>query len=296
MLAKCNTEPEFDKALDIFRLYQKRVVETTPETGTLLIKAACRAGIPERALKLLGDVDNIRLWPTLGGIHYLMISFSLKKDTKSVMQAYEYTKARMLKPTNRTYHILIRECVDNEMVEEAVKFAEECKSNDIIPNRVTYNILMNGCRKINRPKDILSLRIQMNEYNIEINDTTVKFTTLAHMMLGDTDSAVNEFLSYKEIHTKMEEFSNKFFEVTSESEFADSESLSASDKASIPSSSLSTPSSSFSSDIQSLEVSPDQKKCVVGLFNALKEKGVRLPTSIDAKVKQLEVELKTLKQ
>jgi len=255
MLAKCNTPSQFEKALDIFRLFQHRGIQTTPETGTLLIKAACRAGIPERALTLLANEENeISLWPTLGGIHYLMISFSLKKDTKRVMQTYEFTKTQKIRPTTRTYHILIRECVDNDLIDDAMRFSEESKINRIVPNRVTFNILMNGCRKFQKAKEILSLRKQMNEHKIDINDTTVKFTALAYMMLNDIDAAVKEFLDYPELNTKMEEFSLKFFEV--------------------------------------MEESLTQKKCVIGLFAALKSRGTRLPPSIEHKLMQLESSLK----
>lgn len=191
MLSKCKTKEEFDQALETYNLYQKKIVNTTPETGTLLIKAACRAGIPEVALSLLKDVSEVKIWPTLGGIHYLMINFSLKNDTNSVMETYEVTKSRNLKPTQRTFHIIIRECVDHDLIEQAMKFAEEAKNMEIIPNRVTYNILMNGCRKFKRAEDILSLREQMNKHQIEINDTTVKFTVLAHLMLKDEQSAIS---------------------------------------------------------------------------------------------------------
>ena len=72
-----------------------------------------------------------------------------------------------------------------------MKFAEESKSMEIIPNRVTYNILMNGCRKFKRAQDILNLRDQMDKNNIEINDTTVKFTVIAHMILGNQELAIS---------------------------------------------------------------------------------------------------------
>jgi len=249
LLAKCNSAGEFSKAIKAFIQYQYKSVETTPETGTLLIKAACRAGLPEKALEILKDVESIRIFPTLGGIHYLMINFSLKKDTKAVMDTFQVTKSRHLTPTTRTYHILIRECVDNGLIEPALRFANECQEASIVPNRVTYNILMNGCRKVNKAKEILQLRERMNEHKIEINDTTIKFTALAHMMLGDTTSAVNAFHEFPELDAKMEEFCQKFFEVTSED--------------------------------------AEQKKHVVDLFRAV-EKKTKLPDSILGMVQQLE--------
>jgi pentatricopeptide repeat protein len=253
LLAKCNSFAEFDKALHVFTTFRERALETTPETATLLIKAACRAGAPEKALNLLKDMDHTRMFPTLGGVHYLMINFSLLKKTEAVLETFDIAKERGLKPTQRTFHILIRECVDNDRIDDAMKFAEESKHTDIVPNRVTYNILMNGCRKFNKPKEILQLRDQMNEHNIEINDTTVKFTALAHMMLGNSDMAVKAFKEYPELDTKMEDFCEKFFEVTSE-------------------------------DIA-------QKKCVSDLFAALKASGTQLPVTVENKLKELKSNL-----
>lgn len=196
LFSKCASELDFLKGLEQFETFQSRRIETTPETGTLLIKAACRAGVPEKALELLCDVRDVRLWPTLGGIHYLMINFSIKKDTESVLRTFEATRERHLKPNVRTYHILIRECVDTQRVDDALRLADDCKASGIAPNRVMFNILMNGCRKANKPNDLLKLRAEMDSMELELNDTTVKFTVLAHLMLSDNARAADEFLAF----------------------------------------------------------------------------------------------------
>jgi pentatricopeptide repeat protein len=256
LLAKCSTAEDFEKGLEVYRVYQGRGVELPAETGTLLLKAGCRAEIPSRVLQLLKNKE-LEIIPTLGGIHYLMINFSLKNDSKSVMESFQVAQDLNLKPNQRSYHILIRECVDHDLIDEALNFAAQCKTAKIVPNRVTYNILMNGCRKANKPQAILQLRDEMNQHGIEINDTTVKFTALAHMMLGDVPQAVEAFLSFPELDTKMTEFANKFFEITEE-------------------------------DL------PQQKKSVVQLFDALKANNVALPPPIEAKLRQLRSQTENL--
>jgi len=246
LLAKCITPADFNKAVEVYQAYQSRMIDPTAETGTLLIKAACRANIPEKALLLLQNVQRLRIFPTLGGIHYLMINFSLIKNTQSVLDTFQVAKARKIKPNTRTYHILIRECVDNNLIDEAMKFAQECSQANLILNRVAFNILMNGLRKNNRPTEMLQLRQQMNQHNLESNDTTVKFTSLAYMMLGDTQSAVQTFLSFPEIDTKYEEFCDKFLEI-----------------------------------IQEDGVSESQKKLVTDLFSAVKSSGKKLPQATE---------------
>jgi len=256
MLSKCNNAEEFNQAFDLYKMFQQKGLETTPETATLLIKAACRAEIPATALQLLKNTTDTSISPTLGGIHYLMINFSLKKDTQSVMEAYQITKHLQLAPTTRTFHILIRECVDNDLITEAMEFAQECKKMEIVPNRVTYNILMNGLRKYNKGAEILELRQQMNEHKIEINDTTVKFTVLAHMMLHQKADAVDEFLRYDQLDTDLEKFCSKFFEVTEES--------------------------------------LEQKNMIVELFGLLKEnKRITLPSSIQERLDDLTTSINT---
>lgn len=215
LIAKSGNLEEFNLAKNAFFLYQKKLLSTTPETGTLLLKAACRAEIPEQALAMLKDF-NIRIFPTLGGIHYLMINFSIRNDTKRVLETFEVCKLRKLNPNSRTYHIIIRECVDNNLIEEALEAAEECKMNNIIPNRVTYNILMNGLRKVNRAEDMVALRKQMDENKIEINDTTVKFTSLAYTMLGSIPKAIEEFTGYANLDSKVSSLCEKFLEIEGE--------------------------------------------------------------------------------
>eukprot|EP01119_Soliformovum_irregulare_P005000 TRINITY_DN1628_c0_g1_i1.p1 TRINITY_DN1628_c0_g1~~TRINITY_DN1628_c0_g1_i1.p1 ORF type:complete len:525 (+),score=104.30 TRINITY_DN1628_c0_g1_i1:119-1693(+) len=253
LLSKVETQEEFEKALEVFTKYADRNADLTGETGTLLIKAACRANFAERILDMLCDPTK-RLWPTIGGIHYLMINFSLKKDTHSVMRAFTAAKIRNLEPSARTFHIVIRECVDNNLTEDALKFAQQFKEYSIVPNRVTFNILMNGCRKLNRPDEILKLRDQMNELNIDINDTTVKFTSLAHMMKGNLSEAIKEFESYPGLDTKLEEFALKFLEVTEEND-------------------------------------DSQNRCVAQLLRAIQSRGFILPQTLQVQLDQLEQNL-----
>jgi len=215
LLTKCSTRNDWDKSIEVFQKFQARVIEVTSETGTLLIKAACRANVPEEALQLLQNLRDVRLWPTIAGIHYLMINFSLKKNTKGVLDSFEVSKLRKLEPNTRTFHILIRECVDNSLIKEAIDFANQAKQKNIPLNRVTYNILMNGYRKTDNPEGILKLRSEMNSNKIDINDTTVKFTTLAYMMLNQQENAIEEFLKFPDLN-KQGEIVNKFKEVIEE--------------------------------------------------------------------------------
>ncbi len=240
MLSRCNTEEDFEKALDLFKVFQDKAILTDSETGTLLIKAACRANVPERIIELMKDVDRIRLWPTIGGIHYLMINFALKKNPEAVFEAYKAAQDRKLEANARTYHILIRECIDLGRVEEALGFAKECEAAAIVPHRVTFNILMNGCRKFNKPEQILELRQLMKNHDIGTNYTTCKFTAIAYMMLKQDDKAVDAFMEYPEISSNRAEYFQKVLEVDDE----------------------------------------NQKKLVLDLFRVLQKKGVEIPEEV----------------
>jgi pentatricopeptide repeat protein len=79
-----------------------------------------------------------------------------------------------------------------------LEFSSVAEKEGVIPNRVTFNILMNGCRKINKPEEILKLRTKMDHEKIEINDTTVKFTALAYMMAGKEAQAVSSFSQFED--------------------------------------------------------------------------------------------------
>jgi len=183
-----------------------------------LIKAACRAGVPEDALQLLSNGEKVNLSPSLGGIHYLMINFSLKGNTEGVLAAFALCKKLPQPPNTRTYHILIRECIDNNLLDEAMNFATSAKEQNITLNRVTYNTLMNGLRKRGQAQKILDLKQEMDQFSVEINETTIKFVSLAHIMLGETEKAIHAFIQYPELNTNLDGFLQKYLELIQEDE------------------------------------------------------------------------------
>ncbi len=62
----------------MIQLFEKMGIPfNSTETGTLLLKAGCRAGVPEKALQQLKDHEQIPL--CIGGCHYVMVNFALKK-------------------------------------------------------------------------------------------------------------------------------------------------------------------------------------------------------------------------
>lgn len=217
---KASTEEEWEMCLETVRQFQNYSIEITPETGTLLIKSACRLDIPEKALAVMKNL-NYRTPVTLSGIHYLMINFSQKKDSKNVMEAFDIISLRNLKPNAKTYHILIRECSDNGSFDQAIKFADRCRKEQIVPNRVTFNILMNGYRKLHKPDEILTLRAEMDDLEMELNDTTSKFTALAYMMKGDPEKAVHAFLQTPSIKNpkELDSFCSKLIETANEDNY-----------------------------------------------------------------------------
>eukprot|EP01117_Protostelium_nocturnum_P010841 TRINITY_DN390_c0_g1_i1.p1 TRINITY_DN390_c0_g1~~TRINITY_DN390_c0_g1_i1.p1 ORF type:complete len:426 (+),score=151.68 TRINITY_DN390_c0_g1_i1:186-1463(+) len=218
MLTKAESEADYERSISVWKEYINHNVDLSAETGTLIIKAACKAGVPERGLGMLKQMKGTPSFPSAAGIQYLMINLSLKKNTEAVMNLYEFIKAENLKITPKIFHILIRDCVDNDLVKEAFLFAKEAKELGIEINRVCYNILMNGCRKHNMADEIIQLRTEMEKNQIEMNDTTVKFTSLAYMMLGKLDQATESFLEYKSLkNVTLEEFAKKFLD-PSESE------------------------------------------------------------------------------
>lgn len=217
LFCKASSVEEWNSCLEILNLYQQNKISLTQETGTLLIKSACRLNVPEQALELIRN-PHYNLWPTLSGVHYLMINFSQKRDSARVLEAFQIIKLRNLTPNSKTYHILIRECADNGSFEHAVKLAEECKDQNIIPNRVTYNILMNGFRKTKNADKILALRSEMDQHEMELNDTTAKFTALAYLMKGESEKSVESFLEAPSIQkdNQLEAFCNKLIETGKE--------------------------------------------------------------------------------
>jgi len=53
LLVKVASPEDFSRALSILDMFAQRMIEISPETGTLFIKAACRAQTPEKALEIL---------------------------------------------------------------------------------------------------------------------------------------------------------------------------------------------------------------------------------------------------
>eukprot|EP01116_Phalansterium_solitarium_P013446 TRINITY_DN3080_c1_g1_i2.p1 TRINITY_DN3080_c1_g1~~TRINITY_DN3080_c1_g1_i2.p1 ORF type:complete len:532 (-),score=145.61 TRINITY_DN3080_c1_g1_i2:478-1923(-) len=213
VLARCTTIDELDALLVVLEKSPHISLPTNGEIGTLVVKAACRTSVPERAYTLFAEG---RIRPTLGGVHYLMIHFSIKNNTPLILKIFDIARRHGMRPNVNTFHILIRACVNHNMIDQALKFAAECMTANIRPNRVVFNLLMKGCYKANQPYQILNLREQMDDQcRMEINDTTVKFTVMAYIMLDRTEKALEELLSYASGDvTKLEDVCLKFFEMS----------------------------------------------------------------------------------
>ncbi|PRP81639.1 hypothetical protein PROFUN_01146 [Planoprotostelium fungivorum] len=217
LLSQVETKYDYERAKTIWNAYVRHNNFISPETSTLIIKAACKAGLPMDGLEVLTALsEHEKYWPSTAGVQYLMISLSLNKQTEAVMKTYELIKKKGFKVTPKTFHIIIRECVDNGLVDEALMFVNEAQEMGVEMNRVAYNILMNGCRKNGLPERVIELRKIMEEHNIEINDSTVKFTALAHIMMANPDEAVKSFREYEKLGITLEEFGNKFFDAAEE--------------------------------------------------------------------------------
>jgi len=211
MLAKVETKADFERAKTVWNQYVQHCHAITSETSTLIVKASCKAGIPNDGLEVLSAlIEHEQYWPSTAGVQYLMINLSLNKETEAVMKAYNICKKKGFKMTPKTFHIVIRECIENGMIDEAFMFAEEAKEMGVEMNRVIYNILMNGCRTHELPEKIIQLREEMDNQNIEINDSTIKFTSLAYLAMNKKEEAVQSFQQYEKLGMTLEEFCAKF--------------------------------------------------------------------------------------
>jgi len=67
-------------------------------------------------------------------------------------------------------------------------------------------------------KKILDLKQEMDQFSVEINETTIKFVSLAHIMLGETEKAIHAFIQYPELNTNLDGFLQKYLELIQEDE------------------------------------------------------------------------------
>jgi len=256
MLSKVESKVDFERAKAIWNQYVQNNIPITPETSTLIIKAACKGGVPTDGLEVLAALADHKIyWPSTPGIHHLMINLSLNKDTVSVIKAYQLLKKKGIPLCAKTFHIVIRECIDKELIEEAFMFADEAQEMNIELGRVSYNILMNGCRTHNMPERIIELRKKMDAAGVEINDSTIKFTALAHVMMNNNKEAVEAFNQYKRLNgVTLEDFCQRFASSSGVEEEGQEQAQ--------------------------VKESAGQQEHVAALFKAVKEEGVTLPEEI----------------
>lgn len=203
LLHLCATERDVDLAFRVIQKFRDAAIPTTTETLSLLIKACCRAHAPHRGLdavlrhRVLGTGT-----PSLKGLHYLMINFAINGDLPSLFKTLETLRGSGLEPNSRTYHIIIRACVDNGDVFHAVELLLDAKENRISLERGTYNVCMNGIIKELRelPGDgareekgrcLEEVKKLMDCAFIEPNGSTLALMVEGYMLLSDTAHAMD---------------------------------------------------------------------------------------------------------
>jgi pentatricopeptide repeat protein len=130
-----------------------------------------------------------------------MINFAINGDLPSLFKTLETLRVSGLDPNSRTYHIIIRACVDNGDVFHAVQLLLDAKENRISLERGTYNVCMNGIikelREVSAERDreekgrcLEQVKRLMDDAFIEPNGSTLALMVEGYMLLADTGRAM----------------------------------------------------------------------------------------------------------
>ncbi|KAF0852803.1 mitochondrial pentatricopeptide repeat (PPR) protein [Andalucia godoyi] len=198
-------------------------VTMTTETLSLLIKACCRADMPDTALSAIRHAQDLCLGsPSLKGVHYLMVYYAIRKDLSALRSMLDSLQGEWhLSPTARTYHILVRAHADAGELMEAVGLLKQALSSSTSPRghedvavaftvnasapvpalapvpvlaprleRGTFNVVMNAARRVGDAGCVLCVFDWMNTAGVAPNAATLWFVLEALILRGDAAGVV----------------------------------------------------------------------------------------------------------
>ena len=86
---RVETAEDLEFAMDGLALCRTRLVKLGPRTATKIVRAAARAGAPERGIAVLADSLRYRLFPEPRSFHWIATHVGLQGNAELVQAAYD---------------------------------------------------------------------------------------------------------------------------------------------------------------------------------------------------------------
>lgn len=118
---RVETQEDLEFALDGLALCRTRLVKLDPRTATKLVRAAARAGVPERGIAVLADSIRYRLFPEPNSFHWIAVHVGLLGNAELVQAAYDAMGAAEVALNKRGAEQFIKAFVDAGSLEGALK-------------------------------------------------------------------------------------------------------------------------------------------------------------------------------
>ena len=186
-------QPRVEAAFEIFD--EMRVNgDITPDknTYTLLIDAACKAGMPEKAFEAFSHMRESGVEVETSTLNRLIHAAGLNgtKDESSVqatLELYEAMKKAEIKPDVITYGSLISTCAKARDGDTAIKMYEEMRAAGIEPNRILFNVLISALGRCDRSEEAIhyfETMVEMSKKNQALTPHRETYAALFDAILG----------------------------------------------------------------------------------------------------------------
>jgi len=138
-----------------------------------LINAYAKAGITDRALQVLMDMDRNQCFPTAVTLNSLMDSCARTGQLGRAENIFRLFEQRNITPTVTTYSNLIYAASRAGNMKQAFSTLRDMVAKGLTPSEVTYSVLLDGLGKAGRLEEAFRLLTVIKENGIQPNVITM---------------------------------------------------------------------------------------------------------------------------
>ncbi|KAM6553705.1 hypothetical protein CsatB_014467 [Cannabis sativa] len=156
LLLACGVSHNFNLVHRVYSLICHHNLQSNAETFRMMISLCVRMKDMAGAYNLLGDLEKMKMVPTVNMYNVIMAGYFREKNFSGAMMVLKQMEESKVNPDSKTLSYLISNCVSEEDIN---KYCEQLKHSGIQVTRDVYMALINAyatCGQFEKAKQIAS--------------------------------------------------------------------------------------------------------------------------------------------
>ncbi|KAK1325899.1 Pentatricopeptide repeat-containing protein [Acorus calamus] len=135
LMKTCAKAGQVDQAHEVYKMMNQFNIKGTAEVYTIAVYSCSQTGNLDFALKVYNDMTRKGVVPDEA------------KNWQKALELYDYIKSINLLPTVSTMNALITSLCEGDQLKKSVEVLGELKRVGVVPNTITYSVLIVACEK-----------------------------------------------------------------------------------------------------------------------------------------------------